>query len=62
MIHKTFRMEALEEAMEENGGFCLDCGTAAYGVEPDARRYLCEECGATQVYGAEEIILMGLVT
>ena len=39
-------------------GFCLACGAAKYGVEPDARKYECEECGAEKVYGAEELLLM----
>lgn len=50
-------MEAIESG--EYAGFCLACGAEAYGVEPDARRYTCEECGAKQVYGAEELLIMG---
>ena len=41
-------------------GFCLACGEEAYNVEPDARRYTCESCGKAQVYGAEELLLMGV--
>ena len=37
-------------------GFCLACGAENYGVEPDARRYLCEECGKPKVYGAEDLL------
>jgi len=43
-------------------GFCLACGEAADGVEPDARRYPCEACGALKVYGLEELLVMGLLT
>ena len=32
----------------------------APGVEPDARRYECETCGAREVYGAEELLMMGV--
>lgn len=39
-------------------GFCLACGSEAWEVEPDARKYHCEECHANKVYGAEEILLM----
>lgn len=46
---------------EGYGGFCLACGVEAYGVEPDARKYTCEYCGAAKVYGAEELVMMGLV-
>ena len=54
---------SLEQVMAviENGeyaGFCLACGAQADGVEPDARKYECSECGAHKVYGAEEILLM----
>lgn len=49
-------MEALES--DSGVGFCLACGEQAYGVEPDARKYTCESCGAPRVYGAEEILIM----
>lgn len=58
MSHR-FTLEQIEEAAEDQGGFCLACGEPAYGVEPDARGYECEECGKHQVYGAEEIAIMG---
>lgn len=49
----------LEVAQEdEGGGFCLACGAEAYGVEPDARGYECEECGERAVYGAAECLMM----
>jgi hypothetical protein len=52
-------MEAIELSMIEadNPGFCLACGADADGVEPDARRYTRECCGAHQVYGVEELLL-----
>ena len=37
-------------------GFCTKCGEEAYGVEPDARKYVCETCGLPAVYGAEELM------
>jgi predicted RNA-binding Zn-ribbon protein involved in translation (DUF1610 family) len=40
-----------------NPGFCVACGAEAEGVEPDARKYRCEECGEMAVYGAEELAL-----
>lgn len=50
------------------GGFCLSCGETAYGMEPDARNYICdarnytcEECGAAEVFGISELLLMGNV-
>jgi hypothetical protein len=58
---RTFSMEAIQEASENSGGFCIACGEEAFGVEPDARNYSCEACGEPQVFGAEELLLMGLV-
>ena len=53
-------LEELEELQENQSGFCLACGETQDGVEPDARRYTCEACGAPKVYGAEELCLRGL--
>lgn len=42
-------------------GFCLACGQwTGYSVEPDARKYRCDNCEAHKVYGIPELILMGL--
>ena len=57
----TFQLEGIEEAMEENIGFCTNCGAEKSCCEPDARRYECDECGMLTVYGAEELLFMGLV-
>ena len=51
------RVIAAAENEEEYIGFCLACGAEAYDVEPDARRYECDDCGANKVYGAQEILL-----
>jgi hypothetical protein len=53
-------LETVMESMngDEYPGFCLKCGEQADGVEPDARRYECESCGANAVYGSEEIVMM----
>lgn len=42
---------------DEMVGFCKECGEEAHGVEPDARNYRCESCGAMAVYGAEELLI-----
>ena len=42
-------------------GWCLHCGETVDGVEPDARRYVCETCNLPKVYGIEELMLMNLV-
>jgi hypothetical protein len=50
----------LLSASENNEGFCLSCGAEHDGVESDARKYHCTDCNEHKVYGAEELILMGL--
>lgn len=59
-MHASITVDRLMEACEsdEHMGFCIACGDEAYGVEPDARRYVCESCDAKAVYGAEELLLM----
>ena len=54
-------IEEIEVMDAEGEGFCLACGETQCGVEPDASRYKCESCGALKVYGAMELVLMGLV-
>lgn len=44
-----------------NVGHCVYCGEDADGVEPDARRYTCEGCRQSGVYGLEELVMMGWV-
>ena len=55
----TIRRSAILRAAQADDclGFCVRCGAEASGVEPDARKYVCEQCGAPSVYGAEEIML-----
>ena len=56
------RIDEVLEAIngEEYAGFCIGCGSQAFGVEPDAHEYECECCGHALVYGAEEILLQQL--
>ena len=57
--HSEIRERATEMCEgERNMGICLACGADAWGVEPDARKYKCEECGELKVYGGEEIVMM----
>lgn len=50
------------EAIESDDyiGFCIECGAEHYDIEPDAREYTCESCEKSKVYGAQEILIMGL--
>jgi hypothetical protein len=55
-------LEDLQQAIADDAGegFCLSCGEWTEGVEPDARNYECESCGARRVFGAEELLLRNL--
>jgi hypothetical protein len=44
---------------DDNIGICLACGAETGGVEPDARMDPCEVCDENQVYGAQELVIMG---
>lgn len=57
----NFTLEQIEQAMADQSGFCIKCGAEVYGLEPDAREVPCEVCEADKVFGAEEILIMGLV-
>ncbi len=48
--------------MEDYTGFCIKCGAERDSCEPDAREYECYECEEHTVYGAEELLIMGLVS
>ena len=58
-LHPCVTMERILEAVQadEYTGFCLSCGEEMQGVEPDACKYSCPLCGATEVFGAEELLL-----
>ena len=57
MVNMDEVLDAVQSG--EYVGFCTECGAEAYGVEPDARNYECEECGAYAVSGAEELLMAG---
>lgn len=62
MIDTDRLIEAVERSMFDlsSPGFCRACGAEVDGVEPDAAGYTCEECGKPEVYGAEQLLLMGV--
>ena len=65
-IHPSVTSERVLDALEryrlalDNPGICVVCGADADGVEPDAREYICEVCDSPGVYGAEELLMMGV--
>ena len=46
---------------EEYRGLCISCGRTATNVEPDARNYPCPKCHEEQVFGLEELLIMGKI-
>ncbi len=60
MIDKIQMTEA-DYADGAGEGRCLACGASAGFCEPDAREYECENCGEKQVYGLEELMMMGKI-
>ena len=61
--HKSLTPDVIMDACDrhmtclDDPGFCLVCGNEQGGCEPDARNYRCENCGAAQVFGCEELML-----
>lgn len=60
LLKPSFKSLERSIKADSNDGFCLACGAWQGAVEPDARKYSCESCGAKKVYGAEELLTMGL--
>lgn len=60
--HKhVFTMDQITDAMDSMSGYCTACGEERDSCEPDARNYECDACGEKMVFGAEELVIMGLV-
>ena len=58
---RTVFTVSADDFHEGSMGICLECGELAYGVEPDARGYVCESCDASAVHGLEEALIMGRI-
>jgi hypothetical protein len=57
-IHPSITLDTILAAVADDYiGICIRCGQEQEGVEPDARKYECESCGAYAVYGAEELLM-----
>ena len=53
-------LSATAEEIEQGvTGRCRACGAESSCTEPDARNYTCESCGAKEVFGLEELLIMG---
>lgn len=58
----TFEEIAAAITDSEYLGLCRACGSVAEQVEPDARNYKCHACERMEVFGLEELILMGEIS
>ena len=62
-MHESITPERLNDAVArrmftlDNPGFCKACGEECMGCEPDARNYHCDNCGADEVFGADELLI-----
>ena len=59
---KIFKMrqDVFKQHCDEHDGICLACSGIAYSdTEPDAENYLCDNCGEEEVYGIENLLIMG---
>lgn len=59
MSPKRMTEDELAQRIDEFVGFCMACGAETDGVEPDAERYECQECGCMAVDGIEVLLLRG---
>lgn len=54
-----FTYEQVIAAVERDDetGICVLCGQEQNPVEPDARKYVCDNCGRKSVFGAPELLI-----
>jgi len=50
-----------QEYRSEYIGLCTACRAERDCCEPDAEEYNCPECKMDQVYGIEQLLIMGLL-
>lgn len=49
-----------EEITDGTNGCCLACEEFVFGgIEPDAENYICDNCHQPQVFGLEQLLIMG---
>lgn len=57
----TFTIEEVEAAEIDMIGICVSCGKKTYDIPPDAKEAKCASCNLFTVYGAHQIMVMGLL-
>ena len=58
---RKISLEQYHQLDEDMAGLCTSCGYEQHGVEPDAERYRCEDCGERKVYGPHWYLMTGMV-
>jgi Zn finger protein HypA/HybF involved in hydrogenase expression len=62
MKYPKFKAAAKVIENETYAGWCVACGAwTADSTEPDAAKDVCPKCGKNAVYGAEELMIQGMV-
>jgi hypothetical protein len=61
--YHRFEMRESEyrELSDSLSGLCIYCATLADMADPDTRAAHCPDCGLAGVYGAEELLIRGLI-
>ena len=61
-IYPTLEAVGVEMSDDSYLGWCINCGDWTHdSCEPDARNYICPECGLNTCFGAEELVVSGKV-
>lgn len=60
-LKNMITLEEYEDLTSGYMGYCTSCGFTQEGVEDDAQNYECDDCGESTVFGAGELLMMGLV-
>ena len=50
-----------EQCLDQMVGICTACGASHDMCEPDTEKRHCGQCGASQVYGLESLLVAGRV-
>jgi len=58
---RKISLEQYEQLDADMAAICTACGYEQAGCEPDAERYLCEDCGKRTVYGPHWYLMSGMV-
>lgn len=59
-VTRKLSVDEVRDAIDNGYAWCTTCqGFTCQVVEPDARRYTCDECDEPTAYGAEWALISG---